>query len=276
MKTNTKNLKYKLTAMTLILIVLMTGFILASCGQNLYSTYKFETDAPNEIYVGEQVNFNVTLKTDELGEKGYESVQIWLELENDQNLDIVATDEEGREFNLSELKTWGPSDGFELPTQYNVTTPIKFTAKQPGDFSITLKVVDLKNDNSIIVETTSNFTVNNSKYSELANIISQSGNNISEEQLVNNVSVIFYKQPTKITALYNGKNVQLEKSIIENYEGPESEVVAYQYLFELENPINVSDFNKNPVTILCEIDNKSYSFDLTTDLIDKILQSFSD
>lgn len=275
MKTNTKNLKYILTAMTLTLIILMTGFILASCGQNLYSTYKFETDAPNEIYVGEQVSFNVTLKTDKLGEKGYESVQIWLELENDQNLDIVATDEEGKEFNLSELKTWGPYDGFELPAQYNVTTPIKFTAKQPGDFSITLKVVDLKNDNSIIVETTSNFTVNNSKYSELANIISQSGNNISEEQLVNNVSVIFYKQPTKITALYNGKNVQLEKSIIENYKGPESEVVAYQYLFELENPINVSDFNKNPVTILCEIDNKSYSFDLTTDLIDKILQSFS-
>ena len=152
MKTNTKNLKYKLTAMTLILIVLMTGFILASCGQNLYSTYKFETDAPNEIYVGEQVNFNVTLKTDELGEKGYESVQIWLELENDQNLDIVATDEQGREFNLSELKTWGPSTGFELPAEYSATTPIKFTAKQPGDFSITLKVVDLKNDNSIIVE----------------------------------------------------------------------------------------------------------------------------
>ena len=72
------------------------------------------------------------------------------------------------------------------------------------------------------------------------------------------------------------KMFNLKKSIIENYEGPESEVVAYQYLFELENPINVSDFNKNPVTILCEIDNKSYSFNLTTDLIDKILQSFSD
>ena len=51
------------------------------------------------------MNFNVTLKTDEFGEKGYESVQIWLELKNDQNLDIVATDEDGREFNLSELKT---------------------------------------------------------------------------------------------------------------------------------------------------------------------------
>ena len=274
MKTNTKNLKYKLTAMTLILIVLMTGFILASCGQNLYSTYKFETDAPNEIYVGEQVNFNVTLKTDELGEKGYESVQIWLELENDQNLDIVATDEQGREFNLSELKTWGPSDGFELPAQYNVTTPIKFTAKQSGEFSITLKVVDLKNDNSIIVETTSNFTVNDSRYSDLAEIISHSGNNITEDNLVNNVSVIFYNEPSKISAFYNGVKVGLEKTVLEDYEGPESGVTAYQYLFELDTHVSIEEFNSNPVKITCEINDKVYSFSLTTNLIDKILEAF--
>lgn len=274
MKTNTKNLKYIITATILTLVVLMTGFILASCGQNLYSTYKFETDAPNEIYVGEQVNFNVTLKTDELGEKGYESVQIWLELDNDQNLDIVATDEQGREFNLSELKTWGPSTGFELPAEYSATTPIKFTAKQSGEFSITLKVVDLKNDNSIIVETTSNFTVNDSRYSDLAEIISHSGNNITEDNLVNNVSVIFYNEPSKISAFYNGEKVGLEKSVLEDYEGPESGVTAYQYLFELDTPVSIEEFNSNPVKITCEINDKVYSFNLTTNLIDKILEAF--
>lgn len=158
MKTNSKSLKGILTAIALTFVVLLAGLMLMGCGDP-HSTYVFETDMPSELTVGKTYDFNVTLKANDVREEGYAHVRILLELDNSEDLEIIASDTEGHQFNLADLGTWGPAEGFELTPDYNVTTPIKLTVKEAGTFTVTLKLVDLDNDNAVIVEDTNVYTV---------------------------------------------------------------------------------------------------------------------
>ncbi len=160
----TKSLKTSLSIIAIAFIVLLTGLLFASCGNtDPHSTYVFETDAPEQVTVNEQINFNVTLKAQDIREEGYEKVLIRLELDKEAGMEIVASDGQGHEFNLTDLQTWGPSTGFELTKDYEATTPIQFRATQAGTFSITLKVVDLNNDEAVITEQTATITVVDAK-----------------------------------------------------------------------------------------------------------------
>ena len=154
-----KSLKTSLSIIAIAFIVLLAGLLFASCGNtDPHSTYVFETDAPEQVEVNEQINFNVTLKAKDIREEGYEKVLIRLELDKEDGMEIIASDGEGHEYNLTDLKTWGGS-GFELTKDYEVSTPIQFRATKAGTFSLTLKLVDLNNDEEVITEQTATITV---------------------------------------------------------------------------------------------------------------------
>ena len=158
MKTNSKVLKGALTAITLSLVVMFVMLALVGCGDP-HSTYVFETDMPAQLKVGETYNFNITLKADKVREEGYAHARILLELDNSQDLEIIASDSQGHQFDLADIGAWGPEEGFELTPDYSATTPIKLTIKEAGTFTVTLKLVDLDKDSAVIVEETNTYTV---------------------------------------------------------------------------------------------------------------------
>lgn len=157
MKTNAKTLKGFLSILALTFIVLLTGFMLMGCGETR-STYVFETDMPTEITSGEIYNFNVTLKAQTIREQGYDNVRIFIELDNSEDLEIVAIRDDGQEIDISQVGTWGPAEGFTLTPDYNETTSVRLCVKEPGNFKVTLKLVDLDND-TVIIEDTNTYTV---------------------------------------------------------------------------------------------------------------------
>ena len=158
MKTNSKSLKGIFTAIALTFVVLLAGLMLMGCGDS-HSTYVFETDMPAQLKVGETYNFNITLKADKVREEGYAHARILLELDNSQDLEIIASDSQGHQFDLADIGAWGPEEGFELTPDYSATTPIKLTIKEAGTFTVTLKLVDLDKDSAVIVEETNTYTV---------------------------------------------------------------------------------------------------------------------
>ncbi len=161
MKTNSKSLKVVITTIALVFVVLLSSLILTACGggeEDTHSTYTFETDIPEEITVGETHNYNMTLKADEVREEGYAHVLIQIELSDTENVDIFATDSLQQEYNLAEIGYWGPPTGFEITPDYSATTPIRVVIREAGSYTVTLKLIDLDNDNAVITEQTNTYT----------------------------------------------------------------------------------------------------------------------
>lgn len=171
MKTKSKSLKFAFTLVIAMFTVLLSGFVLTACGGNKQpeapsettarSTYVFETTMPSNLTVGETYNFDVTLKADKVGNEGYEHVRILLEIDNSENLEIVAVTDEGHEIDVGLIGAWGPESGFALTPDYNETTSVKLRIKTAGTFTVTMKLVDLDNNNAVIIEDTDTYVVSN-------------------------------------------------------------------------------------------------------------------
>lgn len=138
------------------------------------------------------------------------------------------------------------------------------------------KVIVTRDANNNVVD----FVLNYSDVSAETDIIAlldfmdQVGTTIEEES--NNligINVILRSQPSLLIASYQGNIIDMEVSTINDYDGPDSGVSAYQYIASLDS-VSVDEYNANPIKILCQVNEKYYSFDLTTDLIDKILSQF--
>lgn len=169
MKIRSKSLKRSFTLVITMFLVLFSGFALTACGgkkeqqteTNARSTYVFETTMPSKLTVGEIYNFDVTLKADKVGNKGYDHVRILLEIDNTENLEIVAVTDEGHEIDIGLIGAWGPEGGFALSPNYNETTSVKLKIKTAGTFNVTMKLVDLDNNNAVIIEDKDTYVVSN-------------------------------------------------------------------------------------------------------------------
>ena len=102
--------------------------------------------------------------------------------------------------------------------------------------------------------------------------VDQGGYRESEEN-VEAVWVIFRVDPSSISATFDGNTINAEKTTIENYDGSDSNVTAYQYLYELDSPVQIEAYDANPITITCTINGTLYEFTLTTDFSDRIFDA---
>lgn len=92
-----------------------------------------------------------------------------------------------------------------------------------------------------------------------------------EEGTLNNVSIIFRQEPGEMKVTYEKKEVSMEKTTIEDYDGVDSGVTAYQYLYSFETPVDKEGYDANPITIRCVVGDTTYEFTLTTDLTERML-----
>ena len=103
------------------------------------------------------------------------------------------------------------------------------------------------------------------------NVCDQAGysENVADGTL-NNVSIIFRKDPSEMKITYKGDKIDMEKSTVEDYDGSDSGVTVYQYLYQFETPVDKDEYNANPIIIRCKVDKTVYEFTLTTDLTDRM------
>jgi len=116
------------------------------------STYAFEYSELGEVVAGEDVEASVSLKTDELGQSGYEAVLFEFAAQGPGDVTFTAEDSAGQTHTFTNSGTWGPPGGFALPPQYEATTDWTLNFAVPGAYTITFKLVDVANGGAVIVE----------------------------------------------------------------------------------------------------------------------------
>ena len=125
------------------------------------STYTIETVVPESIVAGTAVTVNSTLKTLVEGNAGVDGVQIKYAVTSapeDGHVTFKATDSQGQPWEFTDEGVWGPAEGFNLPAQYEVTTPFKLPFSAAGDYTVDISVVKVA-DSSVVVTASSSATV---------------------------------------------------------------------------------------------------------------------
>jgi hypothetical protein len=122
------------------------------------STYELSSNASTKAFIAGTLNaqeVDVTMKSLLVGDSGYSSVRFNVSIEKPEGAEVqlLAMDSNGTQFDVAELGYWGPENGFELPKEAEVTTKFTTSFSTDGQYEITYSLVDLK-DNKVIAEKT--------------------------------------------------------------------------------------------------------------------------
>lgn len=80
----------------------------------------------------------------------YTNVQIKVDISGPATPKLLATDSSGIEYDIAQLGYWGPAAGFAVQGDFTNTTPVKATFTKEGTYTITLSLINLANNNSVI------------------------------------------------------------------------------------------------------------------------------
>ena len=113
--------------------------------------YKFDIIYEGEIYANEAKRATVVLQGTEA--TPYSKVRVESKQVSGPSKDIklMAYDEQGREFDISESGNWGPESGFQVGGTFRNETPIVITYPQAGTYVSEISLIDLEHDNAVIV-----------------------------------------------------------------------------------------------------------------------------
>ncbi|MGI6359418.1 MAG: PEGA domain-containing protein [Bacillota bacterium] len=114
------------------------------------SSYAFDYSELADVVAGEDVESSITLKTEELGQAGYDAVKFEFESEGPGDVTFTAVDSNGQEHTFTNSGVWGPPGGFELPAEYEAETEWTLNFSAPGEYTISFKLVDVENAGTVI------------------------------------------------------------------------------------------------------------------------------
>jgi hypothetical protein len=104
-------------AMLLAVMLVVTMLPAAASAEGEPSEYSFEYTVPEKIAAGKDVNVDVTFKTVEEKDYGYEGVRFAFKAEGPGNVTFKAKDSLGAEHTFTNEGCWGPGEGFDLPSR---------------------------------------------------------------------------------------------------------------------------------------------------------------
>lgn len=114
--------------------------------ENASYRFTFAVDEKN-LYDKEDTPVRVTLSTFLIGKEGVNRVRILFGVNekpsNEATVTIKSTDSEGNELEFIDRGYWGPSYGFDMPVEYEVTTDAKLNFSEPGTYSLFAKLVQV-------------------------------------------------------------------------------------------------------------------------------------
>ena len=123
------------------------------------SEYEITGEVPTTVVAGAETDVSITLKTKVAHELGIDDALIYVDVTNKENVQLLATDTQGHQYNIADVGFWGPPQGFELSADYEATTPIKAIFAVAGDYTITVKVAKVSDPSTAIAEKVFNVTV---------------------------------------------------------------------------------------------------------------------
>ena len=92
------------------------------------------------------------MSADELGAYGHENVRVDVVVDGPEAsvAELIVYDHEENPYDLVATGHWGLEEGFFLKAAYDEETDITATFDTPGQYTITLTLIDLDNDHTVI------------------------------------------------------------------------------------------------------------------------------
>lgn len=139
------------------------GYVSVNIGDDIYevqkavqSEYEMIVDPVENVMANIEYSMNAQFRTKTLGNVGYEAVQFKFNVEGPEGskMTFKMSDSEGHEYEFVNNGTWGPSEGFPLPANYDATTPIKVVADTQGSYTVNTWLENVKTGEHIVDATT--------------------------------------------------------------------------------------------------------------------------
>ena len=116
---------------------------------------EFELKYDGDIVVNETKEGSVILRG--TNASTYSNVRVKEDVEGPGTPKLIATDTNQQEFDLVDIKYWGPPDGFPVAGTFENETPIKATFPVAGTYTIKLTLVNMQASEAEIIS--KSFTV---------------------------------------------------------------------------------------------------------------------
>lgn len=122
---------------------------------NAAAELEFELKYDGDIVVNETKEGSVILRG--TNASTYSNVRVKVDVEGPGTPKLIATDTNQQEFDLVDIKYWGPPDGFPVAGTFENETPIKATFPVAGTYTIKLTLVNMQASEAEIIS--KSFTV---------------------------------------------------------------------------------------------------------------------
>ena len=110
------------------------------------ATYNFYVEFESVPVNNKPINGNVTLYTILIGKEGVNRVRVLFGTTNkpdDSQVTGYAYDSTGTKYDFIDQGYWGPPNGFNIPVEYNETTPFVMNFSKPGKYSLYFKLIEI-------------------------------------------------------------------------------------------------------------------------------------
>lgn len=138
--------KIKIISATLALLLMINIVCFAAIDQTVHFDISYE----GEVKVNEEKSTLIILAGQNT--PTHSNVRVKVEIEGPEKPKLLAKDSLGTEIDIAKEGYWGPQEGFPITGNFSNETPVKATFTKAGSYTITLKLLDVKNGNDILAE----------------------------------------------------------------------------------------------------------------------------
>ena len=124
---------------------------------NAAAELEFELKYDDDIVINETKEGSVILRG--TNATTYSNVRVKVEVEGPGTPKIIAIDTSDQEFDLVDIKYWGPPEGFPVAGTFENETPIKATFPVAGTYTIKLSLVNMQSSEAEIISKSYNIEV---------------------------------------------------------------------------------------------------------------------
>lgn len=143
-------MKRKMFFVFFVVVLVITTTSIYAMDMQVDSGYTFNVNYSGNLIEEEMKEGIVTLE----GKNAtpYTNVQIKVEIITaPEKPTILATDSQGKTFDIVELGAWGPSSGFAVGGTFKNETPVKATFHKAGTYVMRLSLVDKTKSDKVII-----------------------------------------------------------------------------------------------------------------------------
>ena len=144
--------RIKIISIILVLLLMIT----ISSYAEIDNTIHFDISYDGTVIVNEEKDAIIILA----GENTpvHTNVRVKVDIEGPATPKVLATDSNGTELDIAQLGYWGPDEGFAIGGTFSNETPLRATFTEEGNYTITLTLIDVQNNNDTLAQRT--FTIN--------------------------------------------------------------------------------------------------------------------